>query len=77
LGYYLDHTINNHVSQLVVRQMSIRGVLSLMMYHVGDYICDVIDHNNIDQAWMHRLYQQMMCTSSRLDTQNEVWEIIE
>lgn len=77
MGYYFDHSIINHVSQLVVEQMSIRGILSLTMYHVGDHVHDMIERNNINQAWVHYLYQRVMCISSKLDTQNEVWKTVQ
>ena len=73
MGYYLDCVIDRDVSQLAAGQMSIRGILSLVLYHVGDYICEVAFRRDIRHMWVYRLYNCVMLCSSQLDKHDEVW----
>ena len=53
--------------------MSVRGVLSLCLYHIGDYVCECLFRKDIRIMWYHKLYGNLMLWSHRLDTHDEVW----
>ena len=53
--------------------MSVRGVLSLCLYYIGDYVCEVLFRKDIRMIWCHNLYGNLMLMSHRLDTHDEVW----
>lgn len=53
--------------------MSLRGVLSLCLYHAGDYVCEQLFRKDIRIMWMHKLYGNLMLISHRLDKHDEVW----
>ena len=53
--------------------MSLRGVLSLCLYHAGDYVCEQLFRKDIRIIWMHKLYGNLMLISHRLDKHDEVW----
>ena len=69
----MDHTIDSDVSQLVARQMSIRGVLSLVLYHMGDHVCEQLFRKDNRMMCIHKLYSNLMLWSHRLDRHDEVW----
>ena len=71
----MDHTIDSDVSQLVVRQMSIKGVLSLVLYHMGDHVCEQLFRKDIRMMCIHKLYSNLMLWSHRLDRHDEVWNV--
>ena len=73
----MDHTIDSDVSQLVVRQMSIKGVLSLVLYHMGDHVCEQLFRKDIRMMCIHKLYSNLMLWSHRLDRHDEVWNVPE
>lgn len=53
--------------------MSPRGVLSLCLYHAGDYVCEQLFRKDIRTMWIHKLYGNLMLLSHRLDKHDEVW----
>ena len=53
--------------------MSINGVLSLCLYHTGDYVCEVLFRKDIRIMWCHKLYGNLMLMSHQLDKHDEVW----
>lgn len=53
--------------------MTIKGVISLCLYHLGDYVFEVTLHKHINYMWYYHMYGQLMLMSHRLDTNNEVW----
>jgi hypothetical protein len=53
--------------------MSVRGLLSLCLYHMGDYVCEVAFRKDIRLMWWHRMYGKLMLMSHRLDKHDEVW----
>lgn len=50
-----------------------RSILSLCLYYMGDYICDVAFQKDIRYMWWYRLYGELMLMSHRLDKHDEVW----
>lgn len=50
-----------------------RSILSLCLYYVGDYICEVAFRKDIRMMWWHKMYGNLMIMSHRLDTHEEVW----
>ena len=50
-----------------------RSILSLCLYYMGDYICEVAFHKDIRMMWWHRLYGELMLMSHRMDKHDEVW----
>ena len=57
--------------------MSLRGVLSLCLYHAGDLVCEQLFRKDIRMMWVHKLYGNLMLWSHRLDKHDEVWNIPE
>ncbi len=53
--------------------MSVRGVLSLCLYHAGDHVCEVLINKDVNIMWLHKLYGNLMLMSHRLDNHDEVW----
>ena len=50
-----------------------RSILSLCLYYMGDYICEVAFRKDIRMMWWHRLYGELMLMSHRMDKHDEVW----
>lgn len=50
-----------------------RSIISLCLYYMGDYICEVAFRKDIRMMWWHRLYGELMLMSHRLDKHDEVW----
>lgn len=53
--------------------MSPRGLLSLCLYYMGDYVCEQLFRKDIRIIWVHRIYGNLMLWSHRLDKHDEVW----
>lgn len=53
--------------------MSIRRVVSLILYHMGDYVCDVMFRRDIKMIWPYKLYGKLMLMSHQVDKHDEVW----
>jgi hypothetical protein len=49
------------------------SILSLCLYYMGDYICEVAFRKDIRMMWWHRLYGELMLMSHRLDKHDQVW----
>ena len=53
--------------------MSVRGFMSLCLYHMGDYVCEQLFRKDISIMWVHKVYGNLMLMSHRLDKHDEVW----
>jgi len=53
--------------------MSLRGVISLVLYYIGDYVCEVMFRCDIRMMWVYKIYSNMMLWSHRFDVNDEVW----
>lgn len=53
--------------------MSVRGLMSLCLYHMGDYVCEMTLRKNFEFVWLYTMYGQLMLCSFRLDKHDEVW----
>lgn len=53
--------------------MSLRGLLSLSLYYIGDYVCEVAFLKDIRLMWWYKMYSKLMLMSCRLDVHDEVW----
>ena len=53
--------------------MSLKGLMSLSLYYMGDYVCEVAFRKDIRLMWWHKMYGKLMLMSHRLDEHDEVW----
>ena len=54
-----------------------KQTLSLILYHVGDYISEITYRHDIRYMWLFHMYQRIMILSSKYDEQNKIWQIID
>ena len=53
--------------------MKLQSIVSLCLYHAGDYVCEQLFRKDVRMMWVHKLYGNLMLISHRLDKHDEVW----
>lgn len=55
----------------------LKRFLSLVLYHIGDYVGEVAFNYDIEHEWLYKLYNKLMIISSELDTRDEIWKTVQ